>query len=480
LTTKTLKLQKTKTGVGFNWATFFVIGVASAWIIVWLVRLIQNINMPQIEYSEGLMQYNSYLFSSGQWSWNIAQPNGSYHVAYYTPMYYWIWGGLMNLFGDTLIVGRFLTLACFLVCCFLVYLIVNHITQNKTASLIGSVLPLCFSLTANWSWFARCDFMAVMFDLAGIYLALKFWKSSWIYASIPLFLLAFLTKQSTLGGLVAVTIALFISKRYNGISYGLLCIAGILIILGVGNQLTGGEFFRQIFLFQKTYPTFRDNFIFLIVAGYLELIPLLILSYFYAKNNIRSLLTIYAVVAILISIVTITRPGGAANYLFEAIMALIIVSSCALPGVLKAKKYVIAVFLIPVVYLFLGSQLPLYPDLTYRQRVADTQKLIQDTNFPILTDNFNLVYTAGKVPYYEPFVFSDLAHFGYWDGNILYNDLTSHRIQYVITQYPVGSDKVRRIDQQAEKLILQNYHIVYDYSDTKYNPTFVVYEVNNG
>lgn len=483
MTTKTLKL-KVDAGIKINWQISFIFLVIAVWVGLWLFRLINNITMPQIEYSEGLMLYNATAFGSGTWSWNLAQPDGSYHVTYYTPLYYWIAGGLMNVFGYQIIVGRILILVCFFIACLMVYLIVNHVTKNKLIALIGGLLPLCFSFTSVWSWFNRVDIMAVMFELAGVYIAFRFWKSRLFYGCIALFFLAFLTKQSSLAGFAAVFIALLIRNWKDAMFYASICLVIMVYSINIGNHLTDGQFLNHIFFYQRTNPAFREDFWALIFVGYLELIPLLLLSYQYIRRNLTNVISIFAMVAVVVSLGTIVRPGGAANYFFEAIFALIITSACALPLVFKSKRMLTAVFIVPVLYLFIQTQLiNTMPDATYRDRVKEAQNLISDAAYPIVTDNFGLVIGAGKVPYYEPFVFSNLSHFGYWDGNILLDDLKSQRIEYVITQYPVGSDKVRRIDHVSELAIMENYHVILDYSKGNvcppYNPTFIVYEANN-
>ena len=71
-----------------------------------------------------------------------------------------------------------------------------------------------------------------------------------------------------------------------------------------------------------------------------------------------------------------------------------------------------------------------------------------------------MVIDAGQVPYYEPFVFTNLAHLSYWNEDKLLSDLDTKKIQYVVTEYPLPDTKVLRIDTETQDAIVSNYHII--------------------
>ena len=89
---------------------------------------------------------------------------------------------------------------------------------------------------------------------------------------------------------------------------------------------------------------------------------------------------------------------------------------------------------------------------TYSLRTKQAETIIRDATYPILTENAQIVVDAGKMPYYEPFVYSNLARLGYFDGNIVLNDLKTNKIEYVITQYHLpesGSSRFSEAVQQS-------------------------------
>src|ERR1035437_11088453 len=108
---------------------------------MWLFRIVQNINQPAMEYSEGFMVYLSKLFASGRWNYNIAV-GPPYQTSFYSPLFYYTLGGLMRVFGDSLVVGRLLVISATVISSALVYLIVYYVTKKKIISLISALLPI--------------------------------------------------------------------------------------------------------------------------------------------------------------------------------------------------------------------------------------------------------------------------------------------------------------------------------------------------
>jgi hypothetical protein len=70
-----------------------------------------------------------------------------------------------------------------------------------------------------------------------------------------------------------------------------------------------------------------------------------------------------------------------------------------------------------------------------------------------------------------------LAHLGYFNEDILLNDLESHRIEYVISQGQLPEKQIQRFGAAVQTAILNNYHIILD-AATGQQFGFVVYQVN--
>lgn len=449
---------------------------------IWLFRIIQNIDAPAIEYSEGFIVYLSQLFGSGQWQYT-GLDGPPFQTSFYTPLFYLIHGGL----GGSLITGRLLDILCALVSMGLVSLIIYHITKSKALSLIGALLPATQFIFIQWSLILKTDLMALMFELAGIYVALRFRKSPWLLASIPLFTLAFFTKQSFIAGPLAVAVYLWLESRNRG-SFAPFVVGMVIIVLiplVVLGFITEGEFLRQMFLYQRTDPMFQGivNYGQWLVFDFWTLLPALIMGMFFAFNRPKHLLTIYAGVSILIALASIARPGSSQIYMFETIFALALIAPIGLNDVIRERSkyaniYIAMLVIIPLITMFSGG-LTYTSTPDYERKVADAQALIADADYPILTENANMVLDAGKSPYLcDPFVFMNLASLGMWDEQPLLDDLNSQKIDYVITQTLIPQNKIRRLTWSAQDAIQANYHIIMDCSEYPYG--FVIYKANNG
>lgn len=446
-----------------------------AWFGLWLFRIVQNIGMPQIEYSEGFMLYNAKLFTSGKWVWDI-NAGPPFTTSFYTPVFYY----LLGLFGNTLVGGRILVVLSTFICMVLIFWIVRRMRVNSLICGVAALLPLTQYVFTGWSLFVRVDMTAVMFELIGIYLVVRFKNTPWLLLSIPFFALAFYTKQAVVAGVIGTVIYLALTNWRFAITYTATALAVILVPLFVINNATGGGFIREIFLYTQSYPAFRDfktTSAYLIVA-YIPMLPLWAIAIITFIRDKISIITTFALTALVLNLFLMTRSGASQVYFFEVIAAMSIAAGVGLPYIVQERKRVYQfMFLIPLWAFVFNFQLMTYPDSGYVERYQEAVSVIRDARYPILTENAGLVLDAGKEPYYEPFVFMQLSHLGYWNQDIVIRDLDSNRIEYVITSHLLPSKDDQRIDTAVQNEIVSHYHVVLDHSKTNYG--FVVYEANN-
>lgn len=454
-----------------------IIALCLAWVIVWILALIQNVNFPQIDYSEGFNMWNVSLFGSGDWEWNaLAGP--PYNDVFYPPVSYILMGIFTKPFGYSLIAGRVFYIIVTAGCLITTYFIVRHYVQSKVFALIGAILPLMNSIVVAFSFIVRVDMLAVLFELLGFYLFIKYEKTKFVYLSLIVFVLAFFTKQTAVAGMVAAVIYLFFTNRRTGIIYSGLYICSIGIIFLCTNTLTHGEFYRQIVLYQgmdKWNSLFNVLYTTVLVTIYI--IPVAYFGLIHINTKFRSPTALYALAAFIINGVTVFHIGGTMNYLLEAIFALSIAAAITIPSLMHKHKLMIAViFLFPVVLLitFVPNLKSLSPDYTekYNQAVA----IIKDATYPVLTENAGIVLAAGKKPYYEPFVYKNMYELGYFDDSVLINDLETGHIEYVIADHVQPYAESYRFHERVQDAIVDNYHIVLDNSESDHG--FVVYERN--
>jgi hypothetical protein len=296
--------------------------------------------------------------------------------------------------------------------------------------------------------------------------------------------MAFYTKQSVMAGPVAVTIYLLIKNQCRGFLFGGVTALTIVGIMAAATWLTHGGFFREIVLYQRTSPTFQSPLavVEIVIISLMVYLPVVIMAGTRLRDHPAHLLSIFAVVAFGLNTLTLFHIGGISNYLFETTLAICILAGLWLADadIMKNLTLLIAssIFIIVSLYLAVGGLMGSYfPDKQYAANCQKAESLISDATYPILTENAALVLAAGKEIYYEPFVFNNLAHLGYFNEDILLNDLKSHRIEYVITQEHLPEKQIQRFDAAVQTAIINNYHVILD-AATEQQYGFVVYQAN--
>jgi hypothetical protein len=244
--------------------------------------------------------------------------------------------------------------------------------------------------------------------------------------------------------------------------------------------MTGGEFIRQIVIYQRTDPMFLPlaNFALWLVLGYWPVLPMLMVGSYFILRNLRNVLVLFVGVAVLINLTIISRVGSAQNYQFEIIFASAILGGLGLSEFLRQEsKLLTGTFVaIPLIILF-SRGLVEFPDAGYADRSKEATQIISDANYPILSEKSGIVLDAGKTPYLcDPFILEQMAKMGTWDEAPLLNDLNTNRIPYVITQYKLPDYQHYRFNKPVQESILANYHVIMDASD--YDYSFVVYKAN--
>ena len=474
----------------------WLLAIFSLWIVLWVYRVLTNIGQPQMEYSEGLLLYTAKLFVTGKFSWTLSTA-APFNVAFYTPIGTYILGWVCQIFGYTFVVGRLLNLVYMAGILGMVYLIVKHETKDNLVSWIAAVLPMTAVTMIAWSFLIRVDMLGLFFELVGVYVALKNIKNTKILWSVPFFLLAFYTKQNYLAGAAAVFVYLLVKRSPRALPFAGLFITLFGIIFLSVNIATHNGFFREIILYQRTSPALQNPLTAIItVLSVLAIyLPIVVMAAVWLnKKSVQTLLGIYAVSALVINGFTYFHIGGGFNYMEETIVALSILSGLWIASADLSKEKIQTVLIATVIftvvmfYMAVGGKMgSYYPGKEYAAQTATAETIIADDTYPILTENFGIVFMAGKVPYYDSFVFDNMAHTGQFDESVVLNDLTSHRIEYVITTKLLGgSDSTTRFDDSITQDVLANYHIVYEavtgggnkqqVKGTQFN--FIIYKVN--
>lgn len=243
-----------------------------------------------------------------------------YESMAYTPLYYILW---FNIGGSPL-PGQVVSVICTLLLAVFIYVVSRRYVKESLARLVPSLLFLLSPATIYWSTITRSDMMALLFVVVGVWM---FLKGNLIWAA-TFFALAFFTKQSYIAA--PLTVLLWYLKPFKRevirmtLFYVLLLGGGLL----VGQYLVSdGHFLRHIFLFPAQSGGLgvvdfgRAGWSLLITVGQNIgiLFGAVIASYGILRRK-RTFLETWFVVAFLVMLVSIGKPGSGTNYGLECLV----------------------------------------------------------------------------------------------------------------------------------------------------------------
>jgi len=474
-----------------RWFIWTILALCVGCFIFEITQIVQYAFQPnQMDYGEGFSMYIAKLWATGQFQWNPS------HQPYMTLIYGVIYPEILKpfvlLFGPDLIIGRIYCLIATLIVAIFIFFIARRFSKNIIICLLAALIPMLQPSYREWIMQARCDMIAIMFSVIGVYIVIRWQSDKRVFWSIPLFLLAFFTKQTAVVGGCAACVYLWISNRKISITYISVLFASLTAIILGGNVLTAGQFFKQLVDYNMVVPfAWPLNIVELnyedIFFPFILILPLIIIILLSKRNIYKQYLVplLWLVISAFVTCVLLFRSGGFINYGMEFIIISGLCFSLLLEQVknihFKTTYIVIICLLIPTQILLSFSRNPIsMPDKAYDKAVIKVEEIIKNTEQPILTDNAGLVLNAGKTPYYEPVIYTNLEHFGYFNQNIIVGDLNNSRIDYLVFQQPVtiSNYNYTRFTPQVVDAIDSNYQIVYTYLTFSSGYQFCVYESN--
>lgn len=451
-----------------------------------------------MDYGEGYMMTYAKMWADGMWKWDVTVPpylTMAYGLGFPIMAY-----PLVKLFGAELWVGRLLSILATLVVCFLCYLIVKEITGRKVYGLIASLLPATQPAFRDWSAMARVDMPAVMFDILGLYLAIKFMGSKKFYLCIIPFILAVMVKQIAITAIVAVGIYLLIYNRKRLLVFSSLFILGLVVLIAPLMAISGGTYLKHIVLYMNGTGNFNwALFSALFPAFVYPFVGVLVLSLIYLRRNWRkkeyTLASVFFASAFIIDSFASSRTGSSCNYYFEAIFAGCICAPLILPyiqsyikrGKLKLDFTVAFIVLISLFTIITPLFHIALPTQQYTDAMNEVKEIMSDTDKPIITENPAFALEMGQPPFIEFFIFTNMTRLGYWDATDYVNGYKNQYYDYVLLRVSLEtrleSKREGKLDGHFSNAVLEqirdNYTLVYESDDDCWLYDVFVYEAND-
>ena len=222
--------------------------VGGIFIVAVVAIALLRIGYPfELEWMEGGSLQTVQRLVDGQCIY--APPSMEYVPFIYTPLYFYVCAAMSSLFGGGFFTLRLVSLLASLGSLTMIFLLVRNRTRDIFWSFAGAGLfAACFEIGGGWFDVGRTDPLALFFLLSSVYLLERRPDRIGHLLAGLVFVLAFLTKQSSLVVLVPILAWILISERgarrwmFPGVTVG-----GILISIWVLNLVSGGWFNYYVF-----------------------------------------------------------------------------------------------------------------------------------------------------------------------------------------------------------------------------------------
>lgn len=189
--TNTDRWEQTATRV----LTFLCLLAASVYILFWVIIAGQSVLYPYgLQYEEGALLHQALQLARGQQIYNdLTTP--PYMTANYPPVFIALWALLAGFAGAVFWPGRLIAALSSVGIGLAIYRIVKHFTADRWAAVLALGCFLWCRPMRYWTAFAVTDTLAIACALAGLAVIISAQpRRRWL--AVPLFVLAFFTKQT--------------------------------------------------------------------------------------------------------------------------------------------------------------------------------------------------------------------------------------------------------------------------------------------
>ena len=393
-------------------------------------------------------------------------------VANYPPVFISLVALTQKALGPSLFVPRLIALVALLGLLAVLFDTLLVMLGARAPALALTVLFVMPWFVTTWAALARVDTMAILLSLPGLSIVLRRGPGVAAWPALPLFWLAFFTKQNALLAPAAVLLELGLARdrRFGRVlaAYALPLVAlfGLLVLA------TRGGAWRHLVVYTaaSSYEWGRmgESYVQLAVIGG----PLLLLAWAgealepaaFRKRTGRLLLLYFGLN--LAAFATIAKDGAAQNYFIEPWLATVLLAAWALRCLRQGSPWpswawpawlAVAAATAHCAYPSL-DRLPheLHHPENARAFVA-LDRLIRDTPGPVLSENLTLLVLARRRVLLEPFGVTQLVQAGLFRPDRLVRDCEAGLFPLVVVEHRMwdvpgfGECLERRYEPLAER-----------------------------
>lgn len=423
----------------FGWVGVILVAIALVVLLLaagralalLLQQSIAAINFPyQLNYGEGPLLDQTVRLSQGVSLYRLDVP--PYTIENYPPVFMLAQVPWVSAFGASYYYGRITSLVSILVSALFLGLIAHTITKSRAAAVVSAALLPAFPYIFHWSALARIDSLALAFSVVGLWVAVRWPKSTWsaVWAALILALAVF-TRQTYL---LAAPLAAFTYRWAVGGTAPAFKFAVILggLVLGVFSLIlvatNGGFWFHLITanvnaLDSNLISVYADEVARTLTALLIMALIYLLGGWMRARSRRAWWLVAPYLLGGLAVAFTIAKIGSDVNYLYELCAALCLAAgafvawSSRFPAVQAAVIVVAAAQIVVMQDISETKYAPIITERIDRRPEMDSLlQLVNDETRPIIADEaMGLLPLVGKPILFQPFEMSQLAAAGLWD-----------------------------------------------------------------
>lgn len=420
------------------------LAVASGTLVFWA----RSIPFPYgLEHGEGIVLDSALQVAEGSSPYHDMK-GYPYTVGNYPPLYYWLNGLAVKLFGVSFAPGRALSVASALAAALLLFSLTSSLTGEPLAGALAALFYLSHPTVRSASALLRVDALAGALAFGGLVVALRTKGRAGLWTAAALFALGLATKHSAVVTPAVACVGLAAMDPRRGLRLAA-CTAGLTACwLAAGLALYGPVMLLNLGPYTAAPLEYSR------LAAYLSHLPreylpglvALPAATFWAwrrRSPVGFTAALYGWAAVA-SLALLSKHGSSFLYLSEFSIAMALALGLAAGWGLQAAERLgpgrgaAAVAAGCVALLVLRSPPPLNPvaqpisearslwayDLSQAKAEDERMvRLLRKVEGPVLAESADLALAAGKKVLVTPFTIKELARMGLWDEAPLLEDL---------------------------------------------------------
>ncbi len=370
-------------------------------------------------------------------------------VANYPPVFIGLTALAGIAFGPSLLAPRLLSLLATLGLLAVLYGLLRRLAGERWSAAGLTVLFVAPWFVTTWAALGRVDMLALLFSITGLAVVERHGATRRAWPALPLFWLAFFTKQTTLAAPVTVLVDLALARERRLLRALLAWALPLGAMLGALVLGTQGEAWRHLVPYTAAasyeWERMAESYVQLgVIAG--PLLALIVAGVVASPAAFREgpgrLFLLYLLLK-LVAFATIAKEGAAQNYFIEPWLAALPVAAIASRALRergeRPRAWSLAALLLAATvarYAYpANDRLPRaisHPDRA--REFAELTRLVRETPGPILSENLAVLVVNGRRVLLEPFGIRLLAEQGLFDPSVLVRDCEARRFPLVVVE----------------------------------------------